>query len=82
MGRWNTFDSVLPIKYSVEVDVPLEEEPEPLEEEPEPEPEESVAPPGNVSVAPLVENTMFPLWSVRYTLRPAEDSLPRAALVG
>ena len=65
MGRWNTLVSVLPIKYSVELVVPLEEEPDPLEEEPEllvpePEPEVSVPPPGKVRVAPLVENTTCP----------------------
>lgn len=92
MGRWNTLVSVLPIKYSLELVVPLdedplEEDPEPLEEEPEllvpePEPEASVPPPGNVRVAPLVENTMLPLVSVLYTVTPAEESLPSASDVG
>lgn len=90
MGRWNTLVSVLPIKYSLELVLPLEDDPEllePLEEEPEllvpdPEPEVSVPPPGKVRVAPLVENTTFPLVSVRYTEIPAEESLPRASDVG
>ena len=87
MGRWNTLVSVLPIKYSVELVVPLEEEPEPLEEEPEllvpePEPEVSVPPPGKVRVAPLVENTTLPFVSVLYTVTPADESLPRASEVG
>ena len=65
MGRWNTLDSVLPIKYSLELVVPLEEDPEPLDEDPdplvpEPDPLLSVVPPGRVRVAPLVENTTFP----------------------
>ena len=80
------------MKYSVELVVPLdedppEEDPDPLEEEPEPlvpdpEPEVSVPPPGKVRVAPLVENTTFPLVSVRYTEIPAEESLERAASLG
>ena len=90
MGRWNTFVSVLPIKYSLELVLPLEDDPEllePLEEEPEPlvpvpEPLLSVPPPGKVRVAPLVENTMLPLVSVRYTEIPADESLPRASEVG
>ena len=78
------------MKYSVELVLPLDEEPEllePLDEEPEPlvpepDPLLSVLPPGNVNVAPLVENTTFPIVSVRYTEIPAEESLPRASLVG
>ena len=87
VGRWNTLDSVLPIKYSVELVVPLEEEPDPLEDEPEllvpvPEPEVSVPPPGRVNVAPSVENTTFPFLSVLYTVTPADESRPSASDVG
>ena len=90
VGRWNTFDSVLPMKYSVELVLPLDEEPEPEElepdpedpEVPEPEPDVSVEPPGNVKVAPSVENTTFPFVSVRYTEIPADESLVSASLVG
>ena len=86
VGRWNTLDSVLPIKYSVELVVPLEE-PDPLEEEPEllvpvPDPEVSVPPPGSVNVAPSVENTTLPFWSVLYTVTPADESRPSASDVG
>ena len=94
MGRWNTFVSVLPIKYCVELDDPLDDEPldeEPLDEppldeppleSPLPEPVLSVVPLGKVNTAPLVENTMFPLLSVRYTETPAAESLFKVADVG
>ena len=49
---------------------------------PEPEPEVSVPPPGKVRVAPLVENTMLPFWSVLYTVTPADESRPSASDVG
>ena len=61
--------SVLPIKVCVEELLP-EDEPElpeedPPEDVPDPEPPLTVLPPGNVIVAPLVENTTFPSLSVR-----------------
>ena len=80
MGRWNTFVSVLPMKYSVVLDDPEPlDEPEPLDV---PDPEVSVLPPGNVRVAPFVENTILPLRSVRYTEMPADESLLSASVVG
>ena len=86
-GRWNTFDSVLPMKYSVELEFPLDEEPDPLDEDPdplvpEPDPEVSVPPPGSVNVAPSVENTTLPFLSVLYTVTPADESRPSASDVG
>ena len=99
VGKWNTFVSVFPIKYCVELDEPLDDEPlddEPLDEEPLdeppldepplesplPEPVLSVVPLGKVNTAPLVENTMSPFLSVRYTETPAEESLFKVADVG
>ena len=75
--------SVLPINTSLFV-VPLEEDPleELPEEEPEPDPPLTELPPGRVRVAPLVENTILPLLSVRYTVMPALASLPSASEVG
>lgn len=79
---------MLPIKYSVELEEPdpLEDEPDPLEDDPEPldvpDPPLTLEPPGRVRVAPLVENTMVPDWSVRYTDIPAELSLVSASEVG
>ena len=77
VGRWNTLLSVLPINTSLFV-VPLEEDPleeDPLEElpeeDPEPDPPLTELPPGRVKVAPLVENTILPFRSVRYTVMPA-----------
>ena len=80
-------DSVLPMNWSLLVpeEVPPEVVPpevEPPEVEPEPEPPLTLPPPGRVRVAPLVENTTLPSWSVRYTEIPAEESLERAASVG
>ena len=62
--------SVLPIKYCVEPELLPEDEPDPPEEDPppivpDPEPSLTVSPPGNVIVAPLVENIILPLKSVR-----------------
>ena len=94
VGRWNTFVSVFPIKYCVELDDPLDDEPldeEPLDEppldeppleSPLPEPVLSVVPLGKVNTAPLVENTTFPFLSVRYTETPAEESLFKVSEVG
>ena len=68
VGRWNTFVSVFPMKYSLELDElpdeppeepPDDPEPEPLLD-PEPEPVVSLPPPGRFSVAPSVEKTIFP----------------------
>ena len=74
--------SLLPMKVSVvELEEPLDE-PE-LEPELEPEPPLTVPPlPGSVRVEPLVEKTMLPFWSVRYTFVPAVESLESAAEVG
>ena len=93
VGRWNTFVSLFPMKYSDVLVVPeLPEEPELLDDpdepeepeviEPDPEPVESVVPLGKVSVTPLVENTTSPFLSVLYTDTPAAESLLRASEVG
>jgi len=73
--------SLLPIKVTeLELlDEPLEEL---LDEPLEVEPPLGIVPPGNVKVVPLVAKTTLPVWSVRYTEMPAEESLVRAAEVG
>ena len=65
--------SVFPINQSVlELEEPLDDEPEPLEVPPEdvppeedPEPPPTVLPPGRVRLAPFVEKTTLPSVSVR-----------------
>ena len=81
--------SVLPINICVLVDPPDEDPPDedppdedPPEDVPVPEPVLSVAPPGSVRIAPLVENTILPFLSVLYTEIPAEESLFSVSFVG
>ena len=88
VGRWNTLVSVLPINICVLVEPPDDDPPEELPDEdppddvPVPDPVLSIAPLGNVSIAPLVENTILPFLSVLYTETPAADNLFNASLVG